>query len=84
HARTFFQAITSQVIDLPGGNVGKPQVRIHFFHAVTRQRSDRPTRCVVSGTGAALPFVADLVSKRRASGVYCFAHRVSQTCCDAQ
>ncbi|MEQ7536017.1 hypothetical protein, partial [Xanthomonas campestris] len=25
HARTFFQAITSQVIDLPGGNVGKPQ-----------------------------------------------------------
>ncbi|MEB1200345.1 hypothetical protein VDQ11_21950, partial [Xanthomonas campestris pv. campestris] len=26
HARTFFQAITSQVIDLPGGNVGKPQV----------------------------------------------------------
>ncbi|MEB1262275.1 hypothetical protein VDQ29_17085, partial [Xanthomonas campestris pv. campestris] len=24
-ARTFFQAITSQVIDLPGGNVGKPQ-----------------------------------------------------------
>ncbi|TXD44951.1 hypothetical protein TR80_000515 [Xanthomonas campestris] len=27
------------------------EVRIHFFHAVTRQRSDRPTRCVVSRTG---------------------------------
>ncbi|MEA9482781.1 hypothetical protein VC290_21135, partial [Xanthomonas campestris] len=26
HARTFFQAIMSQVIDLTGGNVGKPQI----------------------------------------------------------
>ncbi|MCC5047337.1 hypothetical protein LLE59_08030, partial [Xanthomonas campestris] len=30
HARTFFQAITSQVIDLPGGNVGKPQGQVHL------------------------------------------------------
>ncbi|MCC5074607.1 hypothetical protein, partial [Xanthomonas campestris] len=30
HARTFFQAIMSQVIDLTGGNVGKPQVLAAF------------------------------------------------------
>ncbi|WP_323551600.1 hypothetical protein, partial [Xanthomonas campestris] len=30
HARTFFQAITSQVIDLPGGNVGKPQSQVNL------------------------------------------------------
>ncbi|MEB1722450.1 transposase, partial [Xanthomonas campestris pv. campestris] len=36
HARTFFQAITSQVIDLPGGNVGKPQVE-HPFRVIKRQ-----------------------------------------------
>ncbi|MEA9609077.1 hypothetical protein QY702_22320, partial [Xanthomonas campestris pv. plantaginis] len=29
-ARTFFQAIMSQVIDLTGGNVGKPQGQVHL------------------------------------------------------
>ncbi|MEB1903215.1 hypothetical protein VDR63_22330, partial [Xanthomonas campestris pv. campestris] len=30
HARTFFQAIMSQVIDLTGGDVGKPQGQVHL------------------------------------------------------
>ncbi|MEA9577052.1 hypothetical protein QYW47_20375, partial [Xanthomonas campestris] len=36
-ARTFFQAITSQVIDLTGGNVGKPQ-HPKYFRESDRQQ----------------------------------------------
>ncbi|MEB1161962.1 hypothetical protein VDP18_21980, partial [Xanthomonas campestris pv. campestris] len=39
HARTFFQAITSQVIDLPGGNVGKPQFQVHFHCSLAFAKS---------------------------------------------
>ncbi|MEB2081893.1 hypothetical protein VDS16_06635, partial [Xanthomonas campestris pv. campestris] len=42
HARTFFQAITSQVIDLPGGNVGKPQFQVQFHGSLTVAKLSRP------------------------------------------
>ncbi|WP_155247754.1 efflux RND transporter permease subunit, partial [Xanthomonas campestris] len=53
---TFFQAITSQVIDLPGGNVGKPQ-GLDPFHALVGATVQRARPVILTALAAILAFI---------------------------